>query len=332
MFTDKTYAPFLVAKIAANFCVPHPLAQMFSVWTEFTGAGTRLTPSHPATPAGNPWDWHATLWIGASALSQSRHLGTKSSFWGRLAHTFSAATKCGDLRWTPVQIHLPNSLFPHSNPVHAWGPALRRPQQRWPQNNSFQESYPVWPSACCQVSWCVYFSSLSLAHTGPAIKGRELKYAQLIHSQLLWVLPKSVKKIKMCTTISSVKFILAEPKVALVTQKELVWGEDFIILSPTSIPIPCMHTFVSFSVNSFSPILALWKMPSMSNRTLCDDGKVTYMMTIEHSKCDTEKQKCLVKEPRVADGGWTGQHRLALSFTIKEMTLRCSPEAKEEFM
>lgn len=199
MFTGKTYVPFLVAKIAANSCVPHPLAQMFSVWTEFTGAGTRLTPAHPATPAGNPQDWHAHSeselrhWAKAGIVAQNL-LSEGSS------HTpCSSAIQCGDLHWTPVQIHLPNSLFPHSNPVHAWGPALRHPQQPWPQSNSFQESYPVWPSSRCQVSWCVYFSSLSLAHPGPAIKGRELKYVQLIHSKLLWVLPKSVKKIKMCT-------------------------------------------------------------------------------------------------------------------------------------
>lgn len=123
------------------------------------------------------------------------------------------------------------------------------------QNNSFQEFYPVWPRFCCQVSWLSYFSSLSLANTGPAIKGIAfiiiLKYT---HSFEI-ALPRSVKKRLKCTHKFIFSFFsLAELKVALVTQeKELVWGWGFYISPPT--PIPCIYAFFNFSVNSFSSTL-----------------------------------------------------------------------------
>lgn len=41
-----------------------------------------------------------------------------------------------------------------------------------------------------------------------------------------------------------------------------------------------------------------------------------YIMATKHSKCDAEKQ-ILLKEPHVANGCCTEQHRQALSFTAR---------------
>lgn len=207
----------------------------------------------------------------------------------------SSVTKC-DLNRAPLPQLLVPSQHCHSCPKPS---PEASPTTGHRQNDSFQERYPVWPSFCCQVSWCVLLlvQPKSGRNTGPARKAIEfIIVTEYTHSLEISVFSPDQKRLK-CT--HSLKFeihlflvlIIAELKIAPVPQEKSWLGGGHFLSLPT---IPCIYT--SFSFTKFIlPTLALWEMTSMSKRTFCDDGNVTYVMATEHSKCDAKTLKLLLK-------------------------------------
>lgn len=225
----------------------------------------------------------------------SQHLGTKLSFWWQHTHPLFL---CHQVWLEPRSL----SPTPRSLLVLQFMPEAllwdipnncgHRP------NDSFQECYSVWPSFCCQVSWCVLLliQLKSGRNTGPAIKVPQfIIVIKCIHLKFVFF-PGLSKKLKMYTQyeIWNLSFPCSHYSWTQNNTRpsgELVWwwGISFPSTNP-------LHTLLSTLLTKFIlPTLALGEMTSMSKRTFCDDGNVIHMTATEHSKCDPEKLKLLLK-------------------------------------